>query len=1145
MATNKTVLRSHPVKTGSTGRKVRNRSLTNKISDQVNKWSVRAGYGISAAPNALGGLRTPRNIGLKVHRHNRDLNAVLKGNVKGRVNNRLKGRVGGLLVNAILPNFNNIALRFVRAKIGSRMNKALHKKYRNLNVLEMFGGQATRSITKNFYGANGEKGAGGQMHNWLFATLNALAPRTEFSMNIDGTVVDFGPNNLAMSIHKLPVIVKPDQFTLASFPVNIGGATAESTVADRAPYVWLANYGGMLINPEEPNKPKAYAPTFFAERSLEFVGRTFKPVIKGMAEFLIKDNPKFAGKKIDTSKLIKTEYSDRSKKLQKIWLSKDAEAVKKEILSEGKGRRESVKYNTAELGEQSFTDYYSKRGAHYLSDDGTMNAEAVQTGADNIMKILYGDEFVKKEVIKKRTKKDGTIDKRYKDPEYKATVEIPLAVSSGQGSFPIYASMRERIKDPTTGKYVAAGDYSETFIEPGKVVAKRINGQVNLGNVVFGEREMKILRPHIQNGNIVVKKDGRDGKMHLEIQKNADEVLNDLDIVSKGGTVNTLKDIEDQTGSTLKKWNEERLKPPTQKDPKTGKIITNESAEPIPLRKDLEFREEGKKAAAKLISETDSALRISSSDRIVQITGKKNPTNSQVINSITDPELKSKVQNELIKNRRGYGINSRFDPEKLSNDLKARLGFYTDAEIGFDNMPDGGFGVARVTTSDHKYISQLRRNESRIQTEIQDAKRGVLKAEKDARTISTINAHTKDYGKGGAPTEVYRTSYGYDDRGVDDATRLALGRSEKIAIPTDPKAKPVIWTTGTRVAKNDYYHPGFGVVKEGHKVPLSPTNRSLKSKANMNKYGIKSLNDGSAAVKRASKKVEMLENKLLTTRMEIEATTKRVNAIDSLTKPKTTGKTDAKGRPVIQAAPLNTQARGAYNTARDNYLNNRTSEAIPDYLQGMKPINADSGLFIQQSNLLAARGPRIGTRNPEHRDLYTAALKSGNVTNLTFTFKKGMDSGQLRARGISSFEARIHSPRLGGGHKSNSKKLKPIITKRKSGSHTDITDFTYKSDTFPTGKLVLSQEVNRANPNRISGAEPTAKFGGQSGTAIIPLTRNRFNPEELGPVSGVLDEMMMFMNKKDVGQQPEGVDIGGWKTSTTLGGGVIIRFEDR
>ena len=49
----------------------------------------------------------------------------------------------------------------------------------------------------------------------------------------------------------------------------------------------------------------------------------------------------------------------------------------------------------------------------------------------------------------------------------------------------------------------------------------------------------------------------------------------------------------------------------------------------------------------------------------------------------------------------------------------------------------------------------------------------------------------------------------------------------------------------------------------------------------------------------------------------------------------------------------------------------------------------------------------------------------------------------------------------------------------------------------------------------------------------------------MGPVQGVVEEMMMFMNTKDVGEQPDGVEIGGWKSTTTLGGGVIIRFEDR
>jgi hypothetical protein len=1112
------------VSTQKSDRKINGKSLTNKISSQVNKWSSRIGYAQVLAPNAFEGLRGPRDAMLKINRHSRDLNSIMKGSVKNRVNNRIKGRVGGLLVNAVLPNFNNLFLRFARAKIGSAMNKALHKKTQNLNVLEMFGGKATRSVTKNFYGT-GERGLGAQMQNVLAITVQALAPRTEFSMNIDGTVVEFGPNNLAMSVHKLPVDIKPDPYTLARYTVTVGGTTGDSAVADKAPYVWIANYGGMLFNPEDHTKPKKYAPTFFAERSLEFLGRMYKPVIKDLAAFIIKDNPKFEGKGIDESKLLKIEYGATNKRLQKIWLSKDAEAVKKEIESEGKGRRESVRYNNDLKNDDAFTDYYRKRGAHYLSDDGTMSAEAIDIGAENAMRILYGDEYVKRTVNRRPLKKDGSEDRRYKKRE--ETIEVPLRITAGTGRVPITANMREMIYDKDAGRYVSMGEYADTYIEPGKIVGRPQAGKLQLGNVVFGEREMKILGPYIKDGHIKVVKDGKTGAIELQIVDKADEIIKDLDLKGTGESLSgsaQIKNLESQSGTTLKNWWEEKG------------VVTKAN--------EMDFQLEGEKAVKKLLEDVDKGLRTSTSDRIVQITGKKAPTNQQLINSITDPELKSQVKNQLVKKgQRGFSTSTPFDPDKLSDDLKARLGFYTPAQIKMANVTSGNLGVNDVVSGDYKYLSQLNKEEISIKNDIASAKAAVRSAEDSLSDKGVRKAHSTNYGSAGRAAREERTIYKYDEKGIDEETRLMLGRKERIAIPTDPKAKPVIWETSTRVAKHDYYHPGFGVVLQGHKIPLNPTRRSIDAVSNINKYGIDSkarardIYSGKSAVRRAERKVEALENRLKTIQAEKESVSIRTNALDSLTRPQmVNGK--------YQQSKIATAFQKGQQSARESFVEENIE--LPSFLAGNKKVNAESGFFIQKSSLLKPQkvsgSPAIGISNPENFAKYEEAFKSGDVTNLTFTFKKGIDSGELRSRGIMAFDARLHAPRLGGGHKSNSKKLTPIVSTRQKGSHTTVTDLTYKSDIFPTGKLVLSQEFNRVTH---SSGQPTVKFRGQSGSTILPLTRNRVRPEQMGPVQGVFEEIAMFMNAKDVGEQPEGVEIGGWKSTTTLGGGVIIRFEDR
>ena len=175
-------------------RKIRNQSVSNKISSTVITLSKAAGFGLSLSPGSFRGLRSGRGKALSLQKAGRDINALAKGKVGARINNRVKGRLGGLAVNAILPNTNNVVLRLARAQIGSYLNKAIHKKTKRFNVLEVFGSKATIKAHKEIFDM--ESGSLFiQMQNQLAFSLRALAPRTEFSMNSGGTRVDFSPDN--------------------------------------------------------------------------------------------------------------------------------------------------------------------------------------------------------------------------------------------------------------------------------------------------------------------------------------------------------------------------------------------------------------------------------------------------------------------------------------------------------------------------------------------------------------------------------------------------------------------------------------------------------------------------------------------------------------------------------------------------------------------------------------------------------------------------------------------------------------------------------------------------------------------------------------------------------------------------------------
>ena len=299
-------------------------SRANKVSSLVRTLSRSAGFAISIAPKRLGGIRRQRANILSANRAVRDINALANGKVKQRVMNRALGKAGGLAVNAVLPATNNIALRFIRARVGSYMNKRFHTKLKKGGIMEIFGEKATNSIKQQLFSVKGEGNVFQMIHRSLFVALKATAPRTEFTMNINNKIVQFGPNNLADSVFMRDPVINPRKGVLGEWRVSVGGSNPTTNVADKAPYVWVAQYGGILFNPQSGQNDAVYAPTFFATKAVESVAKLYRPVIKKVAQII---DPVGMGR-LSGKEMVKVSFNAREKTMHKIWLSESGERAR-------------------------------------------------------------------------------------------------------------------------------------------------------------------------------------------------------------------------------------------------------------------------------------------------------------------------------------------------------------------------------------------------------------------------------------------------------------------------------------------------------------------------------------------------------------------------------------------------------------------------------------------------------------------------------------------------------------------------------------------------------------------------------------------------------------------------------------------------
>ena len=541
-------------------------STTNKISSRTVRISRFAGLALSIAPRQLQSVRQARNQLLGFQRFARDINAITNNNVKQRIGNRVKGRVGGLMVNAALPKTNNIVLRLARARIGSSMNKVIHRKGGLQGaIFKLFGPKATNSVIKNLFTVEATGNIFQMMHRTMAMAARGFAPRDQFVMNIGGTILEFSPGNLADSVHMRQPKIRPRKGVIAEYEVVIGGQNETSNIADKAPYVHVANYGGILFNPKTGTNDKVYKPTFFAQRAVETTANLYRPIIKRAGEIFDPYGINMSGQK-----MVSVVYNARSKTAFKIWLNRDGKFAKKQKeIDQDKRRRRNVDMGyEVEVGKLAAYNQLPEKAYE----------EAIAAGAEETMEYLYGGKIskirettrVKGSTVKANTMKASTVKGhqrklKVKDREssgeplrgaktkvtshkrsaakrkestrksHKRTYrrEYDVGVSAGTGQVTIIADMRElKAKDRSKARYLVGQNnrYAERMLQPANLRIRR-DLEFDLGTIALDKQTRTLLKEARNKGIIDFKFRGN---------KVQSAVIKDLDAFEKFCAIDTL-----------------------------------------------------------------------------------------------------------------------------------------------------------------------------------------------------------------------------------------------------------------------------------------------------------------------------------------------------------------------------------------------------------------------------------------------------------------------------------------------------------------------------------------------------------------------------------------------------------------------------
>tara|TARA_B100000902_G_scaffold11033_1_gene13478 strand:- start:18553 stop:21849 length:3297 start_codon:yes stop_codon:yes gene_type:complete len=1087
-------------------RKIRNQSVSNKISSTVITLSKAAGFGLSLSPGSFRGLRSGRGKALSLQKAGRDINALAKGKVGARINNRVKGRLGGLAVNAILPNTNNVVLRLARAQIGSYLNKAIHKKTKRFNVLEVFGSKATIKAHKEIFDM--ESGSLFiQMQNQLAFSLRALAPRTEFSMNSGGTRVDFSPDNLSESVMIHPVQRNPEENVIAKWAVSVGGNNPEGP-ADKAPYVWIANYGGMMFNPLDPTKNKPYGPTFFAERSLEFIERTYKPVIKKMYEVFtpqsVLDEIAAKNMKMDPSKFVSRSYSQTHKRLQKIWLSKDGEALEKQIemqkANKG-GKTVSTSYSSREAGNQDFMEYYQKHfGVKEYDKTGRMFQDAQEDGAMAAMRIMYGDEYYEKITEKEVLRKTKPTNKRRTRVKEQTVEKIPYAITTGTGRVPIYADMRE-LKN-VNGKWKAGrganSHYKNTVLEPSKVSIQK-DYRFDLGEVVMTDTVKTKLQKMQREGTIRSVRDTKTGKYEIEVL-DVDKFVKELEIESIGrgavGDPNYLSRGEDATDVI-----NQTLKAKGQGGYATGSKVSGSGARGqtvIATSAQDAARVQAEVDAVKaIVNEVNKQLPYTYVNNKTTVAGAgrraTGKSNREHLHTLTNANEKRAFRRQL--NATGQRLN---DPhiaymEAQTKTVRTRKGFF---EVKID-----GEGRATVVSNTDKQIISKQRNVQKLETRLSKAEDKV-RAEANRLDDLVKPANT-------------------DKIDVRAATKRL--KQQGYVKPTDSEVDQIFWKVGKHKANADTYIDGFGPLKKGEAIPVLPQPQmkiaDLTGEKTISKTAL------------STTKLKKLEKERKSISSDLRSEKKTLNNLfKERAKEQSIFSSQGGGVVAIQGKRFGTgrgaQAKKAGINAVEEYNKNK----LPSIFKGVN-VSGTSGVIASRGNIV--------NKDMIQSDTFQAIASADDqgqaLPTLSFFFKTDISKDRAQELGLFAYTAKVHKPKLGGGHSNRGRTIKPIVNRRKNGA----VDLVYKDPQLPTAQLVLRQRFTK------QGSKTTVRYEDQSGSKITPVTSRR-TADDVSTAS-LLEDLMFLesgINNEKI-EKPRNRATGGFKQSYANDGSIVLRFEDR
>jgi hypothetical protein len=1091
-------------------------SITNRLSSAVISLSKVTGVGLALAPNAFGGVRGARAGALKFQRHGRDVNALMKGNVRNRVNNRVKGLIGGRVVNAVLPNTNNIVLRLARGAVGSYLNKAIHKQTKGLNMLEIFGPKATAKAHKEIL--NMQSGSlFYQMQNQMAFVLRSLAPRTEFTMNIGGTKVEFGPNNLADSVMIHEVQHKPEPNVVAKWTVSVGGNKPEPNVADKAPYVWIANYGGMLFNPLDPKKPKAYAPTFFAERSLEFIERQYKPVIKKMYELFAPksflEDIASKNRKLDPSKFLTKSYADTHKSLQKVWLSKDGAALKKEIekaSAKNGGKTVKTSYKSSDAGEQDFMAYYKKYfGLNEYGKDGRMFQESLDDGAMAAMSIMYGDEFIERTVIKETLKKTKPTNQRRTRVREEVIERVPLSITTGTGRVPIYADMRE-LKNKN-GQFKAgvgaAGHYKNTMIEPGKVSIQK-DYRFDLGEIIFDERTRNVLQQLERQGAIKAVKNNKTGKMEIEVL-DADRLVKELELEAFGGFkgdlnyVNTKKNPNYRDGDSPQDLIDRVLKNQGRgTSDRLGVSASGRGANQSVMDSAATTARVNaeRDALQQIVNEINKALPPQMQEKKIKVSGGRRyqgKSNREHLHTLKPNDRK--IFRQHLRET-GQKLDDEFYLSKKSHTRT----ILTNNQQYFKVQQDNQTGQLKIVSDTNKQLVEARKVKGKLESELDELKRKKNKIIEDLKANDTL-----------------------DPKLDQPRTRAILKNFEEagLAAPTDARVPQYMWKLSKSRAPNDMVVDGFGPVKKGQRIPFMKDDTKpiddLLFGVNLAKntgpvfYNTEDLNQILKDVRKKGR--------------EIRSATKKVNTLQNkVNREQSLFFSDKSKRVSIQGKSFKSnQGQKAIDAGAEAYAKTLNKKG-PRIFNNVR-VSGTSNVIRSKGNII--RRDRINT------DTYRAFAGEGDNPELTFTFRNATSRRQADRLGLFAYKVRVSRPKLGGGHHNPGRAIKPIVERK---GNTNLMDLTYKDPSLPTAKLVIRQRINK------QGKITSIDMLDTGGTKIKPVTTRGSRAIDFVNSTSAFDDIRYLNNVlSNETEEPARSRVSGRFVTDTTNRGLVIRFEDR